>query len=130
VDWEPVVLAYYHRELAVLANLWTGDLQYDTFKAGRLHLAKINCLEVPGGSLKTRESRSSTRGSWQPGYMALPKSREALTGVPKWARSEGSTLIKEVNPLQRPRDPARLGTFREAVIMSTNNKVLKNRTSI
>jgi hypothetical protein len=51
--------------------------------------------------------------------VALPKSREALTRVPKRPRSEGSTLVKEVNPLQRPRDSMRPGTYREAFIMAT-----------
>jgi hypothetical protein len=60
-----------------------GDLQYVAFKVGKLHLAKTKCLEVPEGSLKTRESQSSTGGSWQLGYMAcqncwLPAERNQL----------------------------------------------------
>jgi hypothetical protein len=66
--------------------------------------------------LKTRKSQSSTGGLWQPGYVALPESREVLTRVPKRPRSEGSTLVYELNPLQRPRDPMRPGTYREALI--------------
>jgi hypothetical protein len=95
-----------------------GDLQSVTFKVGRLHLANTKYLEVPGGCLKTRESQSST------GIHGIPKAREALTRVPKRTRSEGSTLIKEVNPLQRPRDSVRPGTYREALIMTTNKRAL------
>jgi hypothetical protein len=102
VDWDPAVLAYHHRDGSSSKPVDEGDLQYVAFKVGRLHLAKTKCLEVPGGSLKTRESQSSTGGSQKPGYMALPKSREALTRVPKKPRSEGSTLTKKVNPLQNP----------------------------
>jgi hypothetical protein len=50
--------------------------------------------------------------------MALPKSREALTRLPIRPRSEGTTLIKEVNPLWGPRDSVRPGTYREALIMA------------
>jgi hypothetical protein len=35
VDWEPAVLAHYHRELAVLANLWTGSQQFWHTTIGR-----------------------------------------------------------------------------------------------
>jgi hypothetical protein len=37
--------------------------------------------------------------------------------VPKRPRSEGSTLVKEVNPLQRPRDSMRPGTSWVALII-------------
>jgi hypothetical protein len=56
--------------------------------------------------------------------MAVPKSREALTRVPKRTRSEGSALVKEVNPLQRPRDSMRPGIYREALNMATNKRAL------
>jgi hypothetical protein len=49
--------------------------------------------------------------------MALPNSWEALTRVPKRPRSEGSTLVKGVNPPQRPRESMRPGTYGEALIM-------------
>jgi hypothetical protein len=49
--------------------------------------------------IKIRENQCNTGGLWQPGYEALPKSREALTRVPIRPRSKGNTLIKEVNPL-------------------------------
>jgi hypothetical protein len=52
--------------------------------------------------------------------VALPKSREALTRLPKRLRSEGGNLVKEVNPPQRPRDSMRPGTCREASIVTTN----------
>jgi hypothetical protein len=39
-------------------------------------------------------------------------------------------LVKEVNPLQRPRDSMRPGTYREALIMVTNKRALKHRASI
>jgi hypothetical protein len=80
--------------------------------------------------LKIRKSQNSTRGSQHPGYVALPKSREALTWVPKRPRSEGSALIKEVNPLQRPRESIRPGTYREALIMVTNKRVLYHTASV
>jgi hypothetical protein len=55
---------------------------------------------MPGGSLK------SGRAKVVPGaygnrstYVALTRSRDALTRVPTRPRSDSSTLIKEVNPL-------------------------------
>jgi hypothetical protein len=58
--------------------------------------------------------------------MALPKSRKTLTREPKRPRSGGRTLVKEFNPLQRPRDSMRPGTYREA----TDKRALKHRASI
>jgi hypothetical protein len=74
--------------------------------------------------LKKPESQSSTDVSWQLEYAALPKSREALTRVPERTRSEGSTLIKEINPLQRPRDSTRPGVYKKALIMAANKRAL------
>jgi hypothetical protein len=44
---------------------------------------------------------------------------EALSRIPRRPRSKGisSTLIKEVNPFQRPRDSRRSGIYMEALIM-------------
>jgi hypothetical protein len=53
---------------------------------------------MPEQSLQVRESQGSTGGLWKPGYVALPKFREALTRVHIRPRSKGNTLIKEVNP--------------------------------
>jgi hypothetical protein len=71
-----------------------GDLQY-------VALRKIGFIwsGIPEGSLKPREIQGSTGGLRKPGYMALPKFREALTRVPIRPRSKGNTLIKDVNPL-------------------------------
>jgi hypothetical protein len=85
-----------------------SDLQYVAFKASKLHLAKIKCLEMPARSLKTRDSQNSTASSQQPGYVALPKPREALTMILKRPRSKCRTLVREVNPLRRPRNSVRL----------------------
>jgi hypothetical protein len=68
---------------------------------------------------------SSIGGLQQLGYAALHKSREALTNVPKRPRSEGSTLIKEVNPPKRPRNSMRPETYMEAL----TNKTEKPHTS-
>jgi hypothetical protein len=54
---------------------------------------------MPEGSLKSMESQGRTGGLWKPGYMALPKFREAPIRVPIRPRSKGNTVIKEVNPL-------------------------------
>jgi hypothetical protein len=56
--------------------------------------------------------------------MALPKFREALIRVPERPRSEGSTIVKEVNNPQKLRDSLRPGTYREALITATNKKVI------
>jgi hypothetical protein len=53
--------------------------------------------------LKTKKSQSSTESLWKLGYIALPKSREAMTRVSERPRSEGNTLIKEVNPSEDQR---------------------------
>jgi hypothetical protein len=47
--------------------------------------------------------------------------REPLTRMPKRPRSEGRSLVKEVNLLQRPRD-SMTGTCMEALIMATNKR--------
>lgn len=44
------------------------------------------------------DSQGSTGGLWKPGYVALPKSREAPTKLSIKARCKGNILIKEVNP--------------------------------
>jgi hypothetical protein len=54
---------------------------------------------MPEGNLKARDSQGSTGVLWTPGYMALPKSGKTLTRMPATPRSNGSTLVKEVNPL-------------------------------
>jgi hypothetical protein len=36
---------------------------------------------MPEGSLNVRESQGSIGGEWKPGYVSLPKFREALTRV-------------------------------------------------
>jgi hypothetical protein len=56
--------------------------------------------------------------------MAQPKSREALTRVSKRPRSEGISLVEEVNPPQRPSDCMRHEIYREALIMATNKRAL------
>jgi hypothetical protein len=47
---------------------------------------------------------------------------EAMTSLPKRPRSEGNTLIKEVNPPQSLRDCTRPGTYREDLIMATSKE--------
>jgi hypothetical protein len=79
---------------------------------------------MPEGSLKVRESQGSIGGLWKPGYVALPKFRETLTRVHIGPRSEGNTLIKEVNPLEGHRESMRPGTYREDLDMTTNKRAL------
>jgi hypothetical protein len=118
---EPAVLAYHLGELTVSAN--PGMLRRLLFH----RQASSGKDQVSGSArrkLKTRKSQSSTGGSQQPGYVALPKSKEALIRVPKRSRSEGISLVKKVNPPQRPRDCMRPGTYRKALIMDTNKRAI------
>jgi hypothetical protein len=62
--------------------------------------------------------------------VALLKSRKALTGVPERPRSETTTLVKEVSPLPAHRDCMRCGTYRDTLIMATNERTLKLRASV
>jgi hypothetical protein len=117
---EPAFLAYHLGELTVSTST-------DAEKATVPWQTLSGKDQVSGSArrkLKIRKSQSSTGGSWQLRYMALPKSREALTRVSKRPRSEGSTLVTEVNPPQRPRDCMRPVTYREALIMATNKRAL------
>jgi hypothetical protein len=118
---EPAVLANHLEELTVSAN--SGMLRRQLFRR-QTSSGKDQLSGSARKKLKTRKSQSSTGGSWQLAYVALPKSREALTRVPKMPRSEGTTLVKEVKPLQRPRDSMRPGTYREALITAINERAL------
>jgi hypothetical protein len=63
---------------------------------GRHYQTKIKCLGVPGGSLKSERAKAVSRGLRKMGYVALPKSREALIRVPKRPGSEGRTLLNRL----------------------------------
>jgi hypothetical protein len=54
---------------------------------------------MPERSLTARDSQGSTEDLQKPGYMALPKFREALNKMPVRHRSKVNTLIKQPHPL-------------------------------
>jgi hypothetical protein len=108
---EPAVLAYHLEELIESAN--SGDAKQTTVLLANL-VWQRPCVCKCQEELKTRKSESSTGDLWQPGYMALPKSREALTRMPERSRSEGSILVKETR----------------ALIIATNKTVFLHRHSI